>query len=106
MRIEDQLRDRLKKVEALYFGAATEGERDAAEAAAEWLKAKLEEVSRRESSHRDEVQLAQTNGQSGCSSPCAGVMAFGRSDIRGSARRRSWSERRDAFRYRGVAAVF
>ena len=48
MRIEDQLRDRLKKVEALYFGAATAGERDAAEAAAERLKAKLEEVSRRD----------------------------------------------------------
>jgi hypothetical protein len=45
MRIEDQLRDRLRKVEALYFGAATAGERDAAEAAAERLKAKLEEVS-------------------------------------------------------------
>ena len=36
----------LKKVEALCFGAATAGERDAAEAAAERLKAKLEEVSR------------------------------------------------------------
>jgi hypothetical protein len=48
MRIEDQLRDRLKKVEALYFGSATAGERDAAEAAAERLKAKLEEVSRRD----------------------------------------------------------
>jgi hypothetical protein len=48
MRIEDQLRDRLKKVEALYFGAATAGERDAAEAAAERLKAKLEEVSLRD----------------------------------------------------------
>ena len=44
MQIEDQLRERLKKVEALYFGAATAGERDAAEAAAERLKAKLEEV--------------------------------------------------------------
>ena len=48
MRIEDQLRDRLKKVEALYFGAATAGERDAAEAAAERLRAKLEEASRRD----------------------------------------------------------
>ena len=48
MRIEDQLRDRLRKVEALYFGAATAGECDAAEAAAERLKAKLEEVSRRD----------------------------------------------------------
>src|ERR1700684_1331607 len=47
-RSEDKLRDRLKKVEALYFGAATAEERDAAEAAAERLKAKLEEVSRRD----------------------------------------------------------
>src|SRR6266550_42230 len=48
MLIEDQLRERLKKVEALYFGATTAGERDAAEAAAERLKAKLEEASRRD----------------------------------------------------------
>jgi hypothetical protein len=34
--------------EALYFGATTEGERGAAEAAAERLKAKLDEVSRRD----------------------------------------------------------
>jgi hypothetical protein len=33
-------------VEALYFGATAAGERDAAEAAAERLKAKLEEASR------------------------------------------------------------
>jgi hypothetical protein len=48
MSIEDQLRERLKKVEALYFGATTEGERGAAEAAVERLKAKLDEVSRRD----------------------------------------------------------
>ncbi len=48
MLIEDQLRERLKKVEALYFGATTAGERDAAEAAAERLKAKLEEACRRD----------------------------------------------------------
>ena len=34
MSIEDQLRERLKKVEALYFGATTTGERGAAEAEA------------------------------------------------------------------------
>ena len=44
MLIEDQLRERLKKVEALYFGATTAGER---EAAAERLKARLEEACRR-----------------------------------------------------------
>ena len=48
MLIEEQLRERLKKVEALYFGATTAGERDAAEAAAERLKAKLEEACRRD----------------------------------------------------------
>ncbi|MGQ0686577.1 hypothetical protein [Bradyrhizobium sp.] len=46
MSIEDQLRERLRKVEALYFGAATAGERDAAGAAAERLKAKLAEAGR------------------------------------------------------------
>jgi hypothetical protein len=46
MRIEDQLRERLRRVEALFFGAATEGEREAAGAAAERLKAKLDEARR------------------------------------------------------------
>ena len=46
MLIEDQLRERLRKVEALFFGAATAGEREAAGAAATRLKAKLAEVSR------------------------------------------------------------
>jgi len=48
MSIEDQLRERLRKVEALFFGATTIGERDAAGAAAERLRAKLDEVSRRD----------------------------------------------------------
>jgi hypothetical protein len=38
--IEDLLRERLKKVEALYFGATADGERGAAGAAVERLKAK------------------------------------------------------------------
>lgn len=46
MAIEDQLRERLRKVEALFFGAATPGERDAAGAAAERLRAKLAEAAR------------------------------------------------------------
>jgi hypothetical protein len=48
MSIEDQLRERLRKVEALLFGATTSGEREAAGAAAERLKAKLDEASRRD----------------------------------------------------------
>jgi hypothetical protein len=46
MSIEEQIRERLKKVEALYFGAATTGERDAAEAALRRLRAKLDETGR------------------------------------------------------------
>ena len=46
MGIEDELRERLRKVEALFFGATTAGERDAAGAAADRLKAKLDEAGR------------------------------------------------------------
>ena len=55
MLIEDQLRERLKKVEALYFGATTAGERDAA---AERLKALARGGLPPRSPHRDEVQFA------------------------------------------------
>ena len=44
MLIEEQLRERLKKVEALYFGATTAGERDAAEAAADVRVLHLDEL--------------------------------------------------------------
>jgi hypothetical protein len=46
--IEEQLREKLRKVEALYFGAGTAGEREAAEAATTRLKAKLAEISRQD----------------------------------------------------------
>ena len=46
MAIEDQLRERLRKVEALLAGAGTPGERQAASAALERLKARLAEASR------------------------------------------------------------
>jgi hypothetical protein len=44
MTIEDELKERLRKVEALFVGAATAGERDAAGAAMERLKARLAET--------------------------------------------------------------
>jgi len=44
MRIEDELRERLRKVEALFLGASTAGEREAAGAAADRLRAKLDEM--------------------------------------------------------------
>jgi hypothetical protein len=48
MRLEDQFHERLLRVEAQFFGATTEGEREAAGAAAERLKAKLDEAKRRD----------------------------------------------------------
>jgi hypothetical protein len=48
MGIEEQLRDKLRKVEALYFDAGTAGEREAAGAASERLKAKLAELGRQD----------------------------------------------------------
>lgn len=48
MSIEDRLRERLQKAERLFSGAATTGERVAAEAAIERLKAKLAESARQD----------------------------------------------------------
>ena len=48
MGIEAQLRDRLRKVEALFAGAATAGEKNAAEAALDRLKARLAGMAREE----------------------------------------------------------
>ena len=98
MRIEDQLRDRLKKVEALYFGAATAGERDAAEAAAERLKAKFEEVSRRDPPIEMKCPACRTNGLirlfiALCRRYGIGPFRYPRQ----RARQQSWSERRGAF---------
>jgi hypothetical protein len=44
MTSEQQLRARLRKIEALFAGAATPGERGAAEAALARIKARLEEA--------------------------------------------------------------
>ena len=46
---EDVLRDKLRKIEALFAGAATPGERSAAGAAAERIRARLAESARHES---------------------------------------------------------
>ncbi len=43
------LREKLRKIEALFAGAATPGERDAAEAAMLRVRARLAEIQRRES---------------------------------------------------------
>ena len=48
MSIESQLREKLRKIEALFAGAGTAGERLAAEAALESVRARLAELSRRD----------------------------------------------------------
>jgi hypothetical protein len=45
---EDELREKLRKIEALFAGAKTEGERVAAGAAAERIRARLAEIGARE----------------------------------------------------------
>jgi hypothetical protein len=48
MSIESQLRDKLRKIEALFASAGTTGERPAAEAALERVHARLAELGRRD----------------------------------------------------------
>jgi hypothetical protein len=48
MTIESQLREKLRKIEALFAGAGTAGERLAAEAALERVRASLAELGRRD----------------------------------------------------------
>jgi hypothetical protein len=54
---EEQLRARLRKVEALFAGAATPGERLAAGAAIERIKARLQEARRRAASVELQVSI-------------------------------------------------
>lgn len=56
---EAELRDKLRKIEALFAGAATPGERSAAEAALERVKARLSEMARRDPPI--EMQLSLTD---------------------------------------------
>jgi hypothetical protein len=48
MSIESELRDKLRKIQALFAGAGTEGERSAAGAALERVRARLAELTRRD----------------------------------------------------------
>src|ERR1700733_6622057 len=55
MATESQLREKLRKIEALFAGAGTEGERFAAEAALERVRERLKEIRSARTVHRDEV---------------------------------------------------
>jgi hypothetical protein len=57
MLTEDRLREKLRKIEALYAGASTTGEKAAAEAAAERIRKKFESASRKEKAEECKVSI-------------------------------------------------
>jgi hypothetical protein len=58
MSSESQLREKLRKIEALFAGAGTSGERLAAEAALERVRARLTELSRRDPPVEMQISLS------------------------------------------------
>ena len=73
MSTESQLREKLRKIEALFAGAGTAGERLAAEAALERVRARLGELSRQDPSI--EMQFSMLiNGRAICFLRCADAM--------------------------------
>ena len=74
MSIESQLREKLRKIEALFAGAGTAGERLAAEAALERVRERLTELVGKIHQLRCSSRC-RINGRAICFLPCAGVMA-------------------------------
>jgi hypothetical protein len=58
MQPEDRLREKLRKIEALYAGAATAGERSAAGAAAERIRRRFEAAGREEQAEEFKFSIA------------------------------------------------
>ena len=71
---EGQLRERLRKIEALFAGAATPGERLAAEAALARIKGRLAEAGARPRPSSC-TSASLTLGHGNCSSRLPGAMA-------------------------------
>ena len=92
MAIEDELRERLRKVEALFFGASTVGERGAASAAAERLKTRLAEASRNDPPVEMKFTMPDQWSARLFIALCRRY-GLGLSGMRVSAARRSWSRR-------------
>src|SRR3546814_17604730 len=57
---EDQLREKLRKIEALYAGAKTDGEKSAAGAAAERIRVKFENASKQERAAEFKFSITET----------------------------------------------
>ena len=68
MTSEEQLRARLRKIEALFAGAATPGERGAAEAALARIKARLAEAWRTAAAVKLQFSIASDNASGTTSS--------------------------------------
>ena len=72
MSTQSQLREKLRKIEALFAGAGTTGERLAAEAALERVRARLTELGRKDSPIEMQFSMP-TNGRAIYFSHYAGV---------------------------------
>ena len=75
MTAEDRLREKLRKIEALFAGAATPGERAAAGAAAERIRLQFETASKTE--RLEEFKFSPIPGPGNCSRPYAEGTALG-----------------------------
>jgi hypothetical protein len=95
MSIEFQLREKLRKIEALFVGASTAGERLAAEAALERVRVRLAELGRRDPPI--EMQFSMSDSWSRhLFLALAGAMGWCRIGIIASDATRLWCARRKA----------
>jgi septal ring factor EnvC (AmiA/AmiB activator) len=88
MLTEDRLREKLRKIEALYAGASTTGEKAAAEAAAERIRKQYQSAARNEKAEECKVSIPD-HGRASSSSPCAVVTGYAHTAIRACTVRRS-----------------
>lgn len=70
---ESQLRDKLRKIEALFAGAGTAGERRAAEAALQRVRARFEELARHDLRRSSSISPFLTDGRA----PVLGALPYG-----------------------------
>ena len=87
MSIESQSREKLRKIEALFAGASTAGERLAAEAALERVRGRLADNGIRRSKYNSQCQIA---GRDICFSLFVGAMDWRRIAIIASGATRLW----------------
>jgi hypothetical protein len=89
---EERLREKLRKIEALYAGATTAGEKSAAGAAAERIRCQFEVASKKERAEEFKFSIL-TPGRVSSSSPYVGATASSPSAIPGCTVRPLWCGR-------------